>query len=223
MLPLPHISQEIANLVEIAMSRPGTIQRIMWVALQEWSYFGGTNVTKGHKHGGHKETDKGYFQRIGTYWKEGTGTHLDGRDTDHPWSAAFISYVMHTAGVTRQQFPGATAHSRYIHFALQNRVHNTPGAAFVGQRITEYKPKLGDLVCASRAGSNMTFDKAIKQKDYKSHCDIVVYVWPGEIGVIGGNVSDSVAMKILKIDAGGFLVDKTSPFFAILENRLPFR
>jgi hypothetical protein len=223
MLPLPHITPAVVDLVDLYTSRPGTIHRILYVALQEWSYFGGTNVTKGHRHTGHKETEKGFYQRIGTYWKYGTGTNLTGKDTDFPWSAAFISFVMRTAGVTHAQFPGATAHSRYIHFALQNRVHNTPGAAFVGRRLTEYKPKVGDLVCTSREGANMTFDKAIKQKDYTSHCDIVVYVWPGEIGTIGGNVSDSVAMKILKIGAGGFLTDKTAPWFAILENRLPLK
>ena len=223
MILLPSITSAVADLVELATSRPGTINRILFVALQEWRYFGGSTVTKGRRHAGHKETEKGYYKRIGLYWQDGTGQHLDGRDTEHPWSAAFISYVMRTAGVTQEQFPSATAHSRYIHFAMQNRVHNTAGAVFIGQRLTEYKPKLGDLVCTSRAGSHMTFDKAIKHKDYTSHCDIVVSVRTDEIGVIGGNVSDSVSMKFLKIDAAGSLIDKTAPWFAILENRLPLK
>ena len=193
------------------------------MTLQEWNYFGGSVVTKGHKHAGHKETEKGYYKRIGKYWQEGTGRHLNGRDTEHAWSAAFISFVMRTAGVTYEQFPSEIAHSLYIYFALQNRVHATPDAAFVGQRLTEYKPKLGDLVCTSRAGSHMTFDKAIKHKHYKSHCDIVVAVRPGEIRVVGGNVGDSVSMKYLKTDDAGFLTDKSAPWFAILENRLPLK
>jgi hypothetical protein len=133
--------------------------------------------------------------------------------------ATFISYVMREAGVTDKQFKRATAHAKYIHFAMQNRA--LPGAAFVGRRLNEYRPKEGDLVCAARDGSGITFDKAVKQDAYKSHSDIVVYVRPGEIGTIGGNVGDSVTLKILTTDPGGFLNDRTAKWFAILENRLP--
>ena len=63
----------------------------------------------------------------------------------------------------------------------------------------------------------------MKSSQYKSHGDIVVYVRPGEIGVIGGNVSDSVTLKTLKLDSAGYLVDKHDHWFVILENRLPLR
>jgi hypothetical protein len=221
---LPHPPQSVRSQVDLAFARPGTIHRILWVALQEWSYFGGEVQSHGHTlRGGKHEADAGFYQRVGEYWRYGTGQNLDGRDTDVPWSATFISYVMRKAGVNNKDFPRATAHSKYIHAAIRNRLANGPGAAFVGRRVTEYRPKEGDLVCASRAGSNMTYDKAAKQDAYKSHSDIVVYARPFEIGVIGGNVDDAVTLTIYNLGAGGFLTDKSRQWIAILENRLPLR
>jgi hypothetical protein len=192
--------------------------------VQEWSYFGGTTRVRGRSvRRGHQETDKGYYQRVGDYWRFGTGLRRTGLDTDDPWSATFISYVMRKAGVTDRDFRRAAAHARYIHFAIQNRLGHKHGAVFHGWRLTEYRPKEGDLVCYSRAGSGITFDKAIKRDAYKSHSDIVVCVRPGEIGVIGGNVGDSVTLKFLTTTAGGYLNDRTESWFAVLENRLPFR
>jgi hypothetical protein len=222
MLMLPHPPRSVTSTLDLLDAAPGTINRILLVAIQEWSYFGGEIMFHGKEvRTGKKETHKGFADRVGEYWRYGTGNRLDGNDTDHPWSATFISYVMRKAGVSDRDFKRAAAHSRYIHRAIQNRINGVVGAAFVGWRLSEYRPKEGDLVCYSRAGAGMTYDKAKSRDAYKSHSDIVVYTRPGEIGVIGGNVDDSVTLKILKTTAGGYLADKKNEWFAILENRLP--
>ena len=63
---------------------------------------------------GHKEGDDGWYQRVGTYWLDGTNTRgVDGQNHDMPWSAAFVSWVMKTAGAG-DRFPFDTAFSVHL-------------------------------------------------------------------------------------------------------------
>jgi hypothetical protein len=234
MLP-PHFPRTAPSMFDLVTARPGTIHRIIYVALQEWSYFGGTYESlKGNVRAGHNQTESPYYKRVGEYWRYGSGNKgLDGKDKNF-WSATFISYVLRKAGVSDHDFHRNARHSKYIHFAIQNRVKHMVGAKFVGRRITEYRPKEGDVICNSRDKANMTYDKAITHDDYDGHCDIVVYVRPGEIGVIGGNVGANsngfspghrtVGLRARALTSGGYLKNrKSDPFFAILENRLPLK
>jgi hypothetical protein len=218
---LPHLPRSVASQFELAGARPGTVHCILWTALEEWSFFGGQTQYQGYQHRGHREADPGYYQRVGTYWRYGTNQALDGRNTDVPWSATFISYVMRTAGVSTYDFHPATAHSRYIHDAILHRLNGSPANKFVAWRLTEYRPKEGDLVCYWRKHPK-TYEQASHERQYESHTDIVVYVAPEEIGVIGGNVSDSVTLSILRLGGAGFLT-KDHHLFAVMENRLPLR
>jgi hypothetical protein len=88
--------------------------------------------------------------------------------------------------------------------------------------MTEYRPKEGDLVCYWRTKHPMSYERAAQERKYEAHTDIVVYVAPDEIGVIGGNVSDSVTLSILRLGGAGFL-SKDHHLFAVMENRLPVR
>jgi hypothetical protein len=207
----------------LAGARPGTIHSILWTALEEWSFFGGQIQYRGYQRRGHREAEAGYYQQVGTYWRFGTNQALDGRNTDVPWSATFISYVMRKAGVSVHDFHPATAHSHYIHDAILHRINGSSENKFVGWRLSEYRPKEGDLVCFTRGDSHMTYDRAARLDAYKSHTDIVVYVAQSEIGVIGGNVSDSVTLKVLRVGGAGFLDQSAGPLFAVIENRLPLR
>jgi hypothetical protein len=76
---------------------------------------------------------------------------------------------------------------------------------------------VGDMVAYARQ-DDIDFDH--RTPVYKSHCDLVVAVRPGEIDVIGGNVQDSVTLKRLKTDSQGLLVDGHYRWFAVLANRL---
>lgn len=97
-------------------------------------------------------------------------------------------------------------------------------AAFWGYRIGEIAPKVGDLVGYARK-KNLTYEEGQayfdKTGSYASHTDVVVATHPGEIEVIGGNVSDSVTKKILKLDPNGTLADKSQPWFVVMRRRLP--
>lgn len=200
---------------------PATIGRIVAVLLDEWRRFGHQVVVGSTiHHRGRHETERGFDRRIGLFWRYGTGLRYDGDDTDQAWSAAFISYVMRRAGVPDHLFPRSRRHSTYIHYAQQNTKAADPDALFVAHRLTEYRPKPGDLVAYTRAG-RADYDRYVERARYKSHTDIVTYVRPGEIGVIGGNVKNSVSLKRVEIGAGGRVTDDRHKWFAVIENRLP--
>lgn len=206
----------------LVLARPGTIGRIVLTAIREWNGFG-QHVISGARtvKVGKKEHQAGYRKKVGVYWKVGTGQSYDGSNRDVAWSATFISYVMKMSGVSPLDFERSIRHSEYIYNAIQAAKRESPFAAFVGHPIKDYSPKIGDLVAYSRTDKPMTFQRAAKSERYKSHTDIVVYVRQGEIGVIGGNVGDSVALKRVKTDASGRVKDKHHDWFAVLENRLP--
>src|SRR5262245_30910775 len=97
MLLLPYLPRTAKTQLDLASAAPGTIHRILWVAVQEWSYFGGNyddTEIPGIEHAGNVQTDATHYKKVGEYWSYGSGTKgLDGKDTNF-WSATFISYVM---------------------------------------------------------------------------------------------------------------------------------
>jgi hypothetical protein len=86
----------------------------------------------------------------------------------------------------------------------------------VDRAIDEVTPEIGDLVCAPRQ-SGVTYDTT---DNYISHCDLVVAKRTNEIDIIGGNVSDSVTQKTLKLDTNGKVKDTTRPWFVVIKNLL---
>ena len=92
-------------------------------------------------------------------------------------------------------------------------------AAFIAHRPSERAPQVGDLICASRAGSGTTLDNLNRGA---GHCDIVVEAKPGWVAAIGGNVGDSVSRSVFPLDDNGFLTPISGrPVFTVIENRLP--
>lgn len=185
------------------------------IALEEWNYFGNQLIESGFIKNGRKETDEGFWQRVSIYWKEGTGFEKTGKDTSWPWSAAFISWVMKKAG-SGDKFPYSIRHSDYINYSIQNREKGNCDAEFIGYQIYEYSPDIGDLVCYSRQ-ENIDYQSRGR---YKSHCDIVIEKTKNRIGVIGGNVRDSVTKKFLPLDSEGKLDDSTEHWFVVIKNNL---
>ncbi len=158
------------------------------------------------------------------YWKVGLGIEgRDGRTSDKSikhWSAAFISYCMRAGGVTERQFPRCQRHMGYIHFAVNNLRSGDPDEAFSGHRVENYSPKAGDLLGFSMQ-KWVDYKAAIRQARGRSHTDMVAFVRPGMIGVIGGNVQNGVTLRLLKTNSQGRVIDDSSRFFVVLENRLP--
>jgi peptidoglycan hydrolase-like protein with peptidoglycan-binding domain len=183
-------------------------QRIVRIANQELARWGRGRI---------KETDPRIRRVLQDYWKTGTGADYSDAQlgdssfqTDHPWSAAFISWVMKTAGAG-PAFKYSSAHSTYTRWAKDNRVGNADNP-FKAYRTTEIVPQVGDIICRSRAGSGANYDNI--RPGMKTHCDIVTEVRPGGLIAIGGNVANSVSQKTLRTDAGGRLADPN--YFAVI-------
>jgi hypothetical protein len=190
------------------------------LAVGEWARFGrqttiySTNAPPRTEQSGVKERDAP--ERIADYWASVDKAGRSGLD-DIPWSAAFISWDIESAGVPRSQFCPDQTHTIYVERLVARA--RQPGAAFIPRAPSERAPQVGDLICASRNGSGTTLDNLNRGA---GHCDIVVDVRPGEVDAIGGNVGDSVTRSVFPLDGDGFLSPISGrPVFTVIENRLP--
>ena len=187
---------------------------IVRVANQEWQRWNA---------GGRKfERDPRMRPILHDYWQTGAGRRVNAADlgseqfqADHPWSAAFISWVMRQAGAG-DAFKYSAAHAAYIVAAKNNRLANNSNP-FKAYRISEVRPQPGDLVCKSRAGSGATYDNI--RVGHKTHCDVVTEVRPGQLVTIGGNVSNSVSQTRVATDANGIINDPR--YFAVIKVGAP--
>lgn len=187
-------------------------------AIREWEDWGKQTVNINNqviKSGG-KENDAGYAERVAQYWKEGVGQSYTGYDRDVAWSASFMSYIWKKAGAG-SKFKYSPSHSTYIQDSISNRKANDFKKPFIGLRLPEYAPKVGDMVCYSREAQNDLYDL---NGGYKSHCDIVVKTGKNFIEVIGGNVGQAVTKKILMTDDSGRLIDINNNWFTVIKSNL---
>lgn len=165
--------------------------------------------------------------RVETAWTgrhDSEGTEFDARrDGDFAWSAAFISYVMRTAGAGTR-FPYFPSHYVYINAAARQALGRDQGWVITARRLSDYAPVPGDIVCTGREQSkHMQFDR-LPAHAFAAHCDIVVASAAGYLSVVGGNVDDAVTLKHLPIapdgrltDAGGRLLDTRYEWFVVLQ------
>lgn len=191
------------------------------LAVQEWARYGRQTITYSRttpprtEQLGIKERDAP--ERIRDYWRSVDRPHLSGLDSAVPWSAAFVSWDIESAGVPRDLFCPDARHTIYVERIVERM--RSPGAVFIAHEPGQRRPEVGDLVCASREGGRTTLQNLDRGP---GHCDIVVEVRPGEVHTIGGNVADSVTRSIFPLDASGLLMPVPErPFFAVIENRLP--
>ena len=190
------------------------------LAVGEWARFGrqvtiySSNAPPRTEQLGVKERDAP--ERIADYWASVDKLGRSGLN-DIPWSAAFISWDIESAGVRRSLFCPDQRHTIYIERMVERA--RQPGAVFIPQPPSNRAPRVGDLICASRNGSGTTLDNLNRGT---GHCDIVVEIRPREVHVIGGNVGDSVTRSVFPLDESGFLSPISArPVFAVIENRLP--
>ena len=136
---------------------------------------------------------------------------------DTPWSAAFISYLMKTAGFSRQEFAFSDSHADYVRAALEASAEEAAGRdtpyAFRACDVATTPPRAGDLLCATRAGSAgiATFsalaDAMAAQSGadaFPMHCELVVRADEGgdaKLESIGGNVIQSVTLSRMTLNA----------------------
>jgi len=137
------------------------------------------------------------------------------------WSAAFISSVMHLAGVPSGQFPMSANHAKYILRGLQNDIDNKSAASIVYYDKDEIAPRIGDLVGFSRTSkvsNRADIAKYLPDKFFESHTDLVVATKPGSLKVIGGNVSQTIDIKTVQIDTNGIITSPAKYFFVLRLN-----
>jgi hypothetical protein len=153
------------------------------------------------------------------YWKS-TGFNFTAQQmqsasfqSSYPWSSAFISYLFEKAGA-KDKFPYASSHSGYFQKAKANRDNKT--ASLRGFRISEYSPKVGDLVVYSRQ-EGKGYDST---GFFPSHGELVVEVGKGFIKAVGGNVSNKVKVSTYSTDQKGRLTQKEVPFFMVIQNNI---
>lgn len=212
-----------------AAAAGATRSLIVGLARHEWDLFGGQQI---HDHGavetispvGAWEDEDPQSARVQRYWAAVGKPEWDGKHCEEPWSAAFVSWVMRTAGVPANEFLPAIAHWMY----LQGIVRRTGelGRSFAAWPLRGYAPKPGDLVCATRGGTTIPVSDTLPPpallERAKLHCNIVVDVTDRHVLAIGGNVRNSVSQVFLPLDATGRLVSsKEHPWFVVVENRLP--
>jgi hypothetical protein len=166
-----------------------------------------------------KETVDPFFRFVGEMW-QAIGLNLDGRDTDVPWSAACISFIVRHAAATvpaYARFKFAAAHSRYLHASIVARNGNDTTAPFWGFRLNERPPQIGDIIGKWRE-TPRTYDDAAATDAFKAHSDIVVSISQDFVLAIGGNVDDSVSVSQYAKTPGGTIAAVEGAFM-LMANR----
>jgi hypothetical protein len=148
--------------------------------------------------------------------------------SDRPWSAVFISYVVHTAvgataAKTSAQFDYSASHIDYIYQAFQASQADEQGsptsAIYRACPAHETTPRRGDLICyhrqksceglSARAIQNLVgFGDRPNETCNSirvSHCDVVTYVDKDakKVYTVGGNVFQSVTRRRMNLAASG--------------------
>lgn len=128
---------------------------------------------------------------------------------DHPWSAAFVSYVMKRAGV--EDFAYSAEHIVYMRDAYAS---TSPRKRYRLVAPGRERPEVGDLLCYSREARVADYRGLIAFFEQgggslKTHCDIVVGVdlnGDSKLYTIGGNLMQTVMMRKLPLNAAGRFV-----------------
>src|SRR3978361_848964 len=99
---------------------------------------------------------------------------------------------MRIAGAGRH-FPYSADHADYINAARRVSLGQTAAWVVSAERVEDYAPRPGDLVCFGRgAWRGLKYEDLPTPGLFTSHCDVVVDTTvPGQIAVIGGNIQDS--------------------------------
>ncbi|HEV7879436.1 DUF2272 domain-containing protein [Bradyrhizobium sp.] len=177
------------------------------------------------KYGDLLEGDSPLKERIGEYWAFVGRPDLDGGDHDVPWSAAFISFMVHLAGAG-SAFPYNAQHSVYFYRTINDKLIKKK-TSFWGYRPEELTIERGDILGMNRSNAPaIDYDWASHHSDFKSHSDIVVKVDNKGIHTIGGNVGKAPGQVGAKtfVKQGGIWKNKagkSQQAFVVIRSFLP--
>src|SRR5262245_32560204 len=96
-----------------------------------------------------RENQDPLMSRIEEYWTE---LGLTFESVAVAWSAVFVSWCVKEAGATSQQFKFSSLHSQFVKRAIANAKTGT--GLFHGRRLSEYAPKMGDILHNNRSGNH---------------------------------------------------------------------
>lgn len=159
-----------------------------------------------------RESDAPGVRKLKQYWRS-VGKQMEESNLKdslwqehHPWSSAFISWVMSKA--VGKRFKVSPNHAGYIVWARGNAQARKTNETFVAYDICDARstwPEPGDLICKNRDGNNFTL-ATIRASDI-SHSDIVVEVdtLTKTITTIGGNLLNTVSRRVVRLDTDGFI------------------
>jgi hypothetical protein len=164
------------------------------------------------------ENDPPLANQIKRYW-QGIGQSFPGVGT--PWSAVFVSWCVKQAGATAAEFPFSPAHSQFVYKCIQNATNQT--GVFRAFDIASYAPQLGDIIQNNRDGNSFDYQYAKTHKSYVSHSAIVIEVGVDSNGsyatTIGGNESDSIRMKLVRLNANGLIKQRpTGSYISVIQD-----
>lgn len=183
---------------------------------------------------GKPQHSKDYYKFVNDYWRSIGKNRLDRRtivrNIRPAWSSAFVSYCVKKAGAGTR-FHYTEAHCHYVEKAMNATAGAGGNFGYKARKSDAYKPNVGDIVCGGREyASGYDYDEAelVYEADsfYPSHGDIVVAITEAHVEVIGGNISNNVDRKLLKLTDQGYLRSrftssgKELPWIAILECEL---
>lgn len=183
---------------------------IVAIAKKEWQRW--------NDGGRKKERQAEFLPIVQDYWKTGTNISFTKSQLSsiafqikHPWSAAFISWVMRKAGAGNN-FRYSAAHWRYTCSAKKNKINNNDNP-FKAYPVGAVKPEIGDIVCKRRSLSTANYKNICR--GHKTHGDIIVLTGKSKIQTIGGNLSDSVSIKQVALNEKGLINDPK--YFSIIK------
>jgi len=203
-----------ATVVAVSSAGSTIAPKAAHIALTEMEMFARRNGTVV------RETQPPLSQRVLEYFR------LVGRPdivdpSAEPWSAAFISFVMSSAGATPIQFPISASHHRYILQGLANRMRNNLDAPIVYFDRNEVAPRIGDLIGFSRTAevqNRADLERFLPDKFFPSHTDLVIDVSGPRIKAVGGNVSQTIMTSTVPADDSGKIDPADQHFFLLRLN-----
>jgi hypothetical protein len=162
-----------------------------------------------------REQEPPLAEQIRAYWS-GIAT-FPGVQT--PWSAVFVSWCVRQAGATGAEFVFAAAHSRFVYAAIRNQIAGV--GVFRGHAPNAYAPQVGDIVHNNRGQNQFAFEFATTHKMYESHSAIVIEVGVDSRGrylrTAGGNESDSVGLKEVRLTPSGAVKNASALYISIIQ------
>jgi hypothetical protein len=165
-----------------------------------------------------REQEPALAAQIREYWK-GIAAF---QNVSVPWSAVFVSWCVRQAGATAAQFKFAAAHARFVHRAIQNFDQGV--GVFHGRDVAGYAPKLGDILQNNRGSHAYDYAYARTHQQYESHSAVVIEVGYDNKGrylrTVGGNESDSVGLKEVRLTAKGLVKNDHGIYISIIETLL---